>query len=82
MEPRRRGCRLGGALLVGDQGLHQPLGEQPRSPEVGDQHPVELAGPDVQHALPGGDPDVVDHRLEGPGDEVASWAVGACHYKA
>jgi hypothetical protein len=57
---------LGGALPLGDQGLHQPVGEQPRPLQVGHQHPAELAGPDVQHALPGGDPDVVDHQLDRP----------------
>jgi hypothetical protein len=57
---------LGGALPLGDQGLHQPVGEQPRPLEVGHQHLVELAGPDVEHALPVGDPDVVDHELDRP----------------
>jgi hypothetical protein len=57
---------LGDAPPLGDQRLHQPVGEQPRPLQVGRQHLAELAGPDVQHALPGGDPDVVDHELDRP----------------
>jgi hypothetical protein len=55
---------LGGALPLGDQGLHQPVGEQPRPPEVRPEHEVELRGPDLQEPVGRGDADVVDHQLD------------------